>query len=95
MVGFFRDLQAVIVLAWAVVAAGVFQLAFQGPRLNSLSLLVKPNLNYRQSGIREVGVLIVPAVLAASVGQINALVNTMIASSLVTGSISWLYYADR
>ena len=95
VVGFFRDLQAVIVLAWAVVAAGVFQLAFQGPQLNSLSLLVKPNLNYRQSGIREVGVLIVPAVLAASVGQINALVNTMIASSLVTGSISWLYYADR
>ena len=41
------------------------------------------------------GVLIVPAIFASSVGQINALVNTVIASNLVEGSISWLYYADR
>ena len=41
------------------------------------------------------GVLILPAIFASSVGQINALVNTVIASNLVEGSISWLYYADR
>jgi putative peptidoglycan lipid II flippase len=39
--------------------------------------------------------LLVPAIFSASVGQINALVNTMIASMLATGSIAWLYYADR
>ena len=86
---------AVVVLAWAVLLAGLAQLAFQIPSLGALGLLVKPNLNYRHSGVKEMGVLILPAIFASSVGQINALVNTVIASNLVEGSISWLYYADR
>ena len=45
--------------------------------------------------MKQVGHLLVPAIFSASVGQINALVNTMIASTLATGSIAWLYYADR
>ena len=45
--------------------------------------------------MRQVGKLLLPAVFAASVAQINALVNTILASTLITGSISWLYYADR
>ena len=95
IVDFFDGLATVVVLSWSVVMAGIIQLGFQLPSLKGLGLLVKPNLNHRQSGIREIGILIIPAVLSASVGQINALVNTMIASNLVTGSISWLYYADR
>ncbi len=92
---FFESLNAVVVLSWSVVLAGIVQLGFQLPALKSLGLLVRPNLDHRHPGIKEVGTLIIPAVLAASVGQINALVNTMIASNLVAGSISWLYYADR
>ena len=86
---------AVVVLAWAVLLAGLAQLAFQIPSLVFLGLLVKPKFNYRHSGVKEMGFLIVPAIFASSVGQINALVNTVIASNLVEGSISWLYYADR
>ena len=52
---------AVVVLAWAVLLAGLAQLAFQIPSLASLGLLVKPNLNYRHSGVKEMGVLILPA----------------------------------
>jgi putative peptidoglycan lipid II flippase len=36
-----------------------------------------------------------PAVFGVSVGQISLLINTIFASFLVTGSVSWLYYADR
>lgn len=83
------------ILAWGVLAAGVVQLLFQVPALTRLKLLPKPSYAHQHSGVRQVGKLLVPAVLAASVGQINALVNTILASTLITGSISWLYYADR
>ena len=84
-----------LTLAWGVLAAGVIQLIFQLPSMWRLGLIVRPNLDRQHPGVRQVGKLLVPAVLAASVGQINALVNTMLASTLITGSISWLYYADR
>jgi len=89
------DAPAVNVLAWGVMLAGIVQFILQLPWLARLGLLPWPSLNHRHSGVRQVGKLLVPAVLAASVGQINALVNTVLASTLVTGSISWLYYADR
>jgi putative peptidoglycan lipid II flippase len=89
------DAASIVVLAWGVLAAGVVQLALQVPSLARLRLLPKPTLDHRHPEVRQVGRLLVPAVLASSVGQINALVNTMLASMLVTGSISWIYYADR
>ena len=36
-----------------------------------------------------------PAIFGVSVSQINLLLDTLIASFLMTGSISWLYYSDR
>ena len=87
--------ESVTVLAWGVLLAGVVQLLFQVPVLIRLGLLPGPSLQHKHSGVRQVGKLLVPAVLAASVAQINALVNTILASTLITGSISWLYYADR
>ncbi len=86
---------SVVVLAWGVVVAGVVQMLLQLPTLARLGLMPWPKLDTKHPGVRQVGKLLVPAVLAASVGQINALVNTMLASTLITGSISWLYYADR
>ncbi len=54
-----------------------------------------PRVSWTDPGARRVGKLLIPAVLAASVNQINALIDTMLASTLATGSISWLYYSDR
>jgi putative peptidoglycan lipid II flippase len=85
----------VFALAWGVLVAGFAQLAFQGPSLRRLGLLVAPRVSWTDPGARQVGKLLIPAVLAASVNQINALIDTMLASTLVTGSISWLYYSDR
>ena len=85
----------VMALAWGVFAAGVLQLIFQLPSLQRLHLIGIPRLDWRDRGVRKVGVLLVPAVFAASVGQINILVGSILASTLVTGSISWLYYSDR
>ncbi len=94
-IGGFVEATNVVVLAWGVLAAGVVQLLFQLPVLARMGLLPRPRLDAKHEGVGQVGRLLVPAVLAASAGQINALVNTMLASTLTTGSISWLYYADR
>lgn len=87
--------QPVYALAWSVVVAGVLQFAFHMPSLAALKLLKFPRIDWRSKGTRQMLRLLVPAVYAASAGQINILVGTILAASLTVGSVSWLYYADR
>jgi putative peptidoglycan lipid II flippase len=89
------DAKPIVILAWGVLVAGIVQWLMQLPTLWRMRLLPPPRVAKEHPGVRQVGYLLVPAVFSASVGQINALVNTMIASTLATGSIAWLYYADR
>lgn len=83
-----------IELAWAVLLGGVLQLAIQLPFLWRLGLLVRPRWGYH-AGVRRMLRLMVPTLFGSSVGQLTVLMNTFLASMLVTGSISWLYYSDR
>lgn len=82
-------------LAWAVLGGGVLQLAFQLPFLARLHLLPRPRLNWGDPGVRRILRLMTPALVGVSVTQVNLLVDTLIASFLVSGSITWLYYSDR
>ena len=85
----------VLVLAWAVFAGGFAQLALQLPFLARIGMLPRWRLNLRHPGVARVLKLMAPAVFGVSVSQISLLINTIFASFLVTGSVSWLYYADR
>jgi putative peptidoglycan lipid II flippase len=85
----------VLVLAWAVLAGGVLQLALQVPALTRIGMLPRPRLALGDPGVRRVLVLMGPAVIGVSVAQVSLLLNTIFASFLQTGSVSWLYYADR
>jgi len=85
----------VLALAWAVFIGGVLQLAFQIPFLLRLKLLPRIRLKSGDEGAWRVIRLMGPAVFGVSVGQISLLINTIFASLLITGSVSWLYYADR
>ncbi len=87
--------QPVVALAWAIFAAGILQLLLQLPFLWKEGLLPKPQWGWQDSGVKRVLKLMVPALFGVSVSQINLLIDTMIATSLITGSISWLYYSDR
>ena len=87
--------EPVYVLAWGVLAAGLAQLLFQFPSLFRTRFLVAPRVSYRHEGVYRVLKLLGPAVLAASASQINVLVGTILASQLVVGSVSWIYYAER
>ncbi len=82
-------------LAWGVLIAGVAQLAVQLPFLKRLGLLPRPSLGFRDEGVRRIMRLMSPAIFGASVVQVNLLIDTLIASFLAAGSISWLYIADR
>lgn len=86
----------VLALAWAVFAGGVLQLALQLPALARIGMLPRPRLGgFSDPGVRRVMGLMAPALLGVSVAQISLLLNTIFASFLQTGSVSWLYYADR
>ena len=85
----------VLALAWSVALGGVLQLAFLIPFLRQLKLLPRLRLNFRDAGVWRVLKLMGPAVFGVSVGQISLLINTIFASFLVTGSVTWLYFADR
>lgn len=87
--------QPIYALAFGVLVAGVVQLVFQLPALARVNLLVRPAWGWRHPGTRKVMALLLPFVLSSGVYQINALVGTMVASFLVAGSVSWLYFADR
>ena len=87
--------QPIVALAWGVFVAGAVQLAMQLPFLQQLGLLPKPRWGWRHSGVRRILKLMAPAILGSSVAQINLLLDTIIASFLTVGSLSWLYYSDR
>ena len=85
----------VMVLAWAVFLGGVLQLGLQIPYLARIGMLPRPRLAWRDPGVRRILLLMGPAVLGVSVGQLSLMINTIFASFLENGSVSWLYYADR
>lgn len=82
-------------LAAGVFAAGVVQLGCMLPSLARIRLLPLPKWGWRHPGVRKILKLMVPGLFGSSVAQISILLDTLIASFLVTGSISWLYYSDR
>ncbi|SDK12294.1 putative peptidoglycan lipid II flippase [Ferrimonas sediminum] len=87
--------QPELALAWGVFLGGLIQFAFQLPFLLRARLLVRPSWGWNDPGVTKIRTLMIPAMFGVSVSQINLLFDTLIASFLMTGSISWLYYSDR
>lgn len=87
--------QPIMALAWGVFVAGIVQLLFQIPFLLRLRLLPRFRPAGGHEGVRRIIKLMIPALFGSSVAQINLLLDTVIASFLITGSVSWLYYSDR
>jgi putative peptidoglycan lipid II flippase len=83
------------VLAWAVFVGGVLQLLFQLPYLSKLGLMPRFSITLQDEGVWRILKLMGPAIFGVSVTQISMLINTIIASFLISGSVSWLYFADR
>lgn len=80
---------------WGVLIAGFAQLFFQLPFLAQKGLLPWPIASWKDPGVRKVLKLMLPALLGSSVTQISLLLNTVFASFLAVGSVSWLYFSER
>ena len=85
----------VMALAWAVLLGGLLQLAIQLPALAKIGMLPRASFSLTDPGVNRILKLMAPAILGVSVSQISLLINTIFASFLPSGSVSWLYYADR
>ena len=85
----------ILALAWAVFLGGGLQLGIQLPALARIGMLPRFDPAWRDEGVRRILRLMAPAVLGVSVSQVSLLINTIFASFLESGSVSWLYYADR
>jgi len=82
-------------LAWAVFCGGIAQLVFQAPFLLRIGMLPRFRLDFSDSGVWRVMKQMGPAVFGVSISQVSLLINTIFASFLASGSVTWLYYADR
>ncbi|WP_368572024.1 murein biosynthesis integral membrane protein MurJ [Acinetobacter junii] len=87
--------EPIMALGWAVVVAGVLQLAIQIPELWKKNLLIPPKIDFKHEGVDRILKLMLPALFGVSVTQINLLLNTIWASFMQDGSVSWLYSAER
>ncbi|MDY0013683.1 MAG: murein biosynthesis integral membrane protein MurJ [Rhodocyclaceae bacterium] len=85
----------ILVLAWAVFLGGMLQLALQIPALRRIGMLPRFSFSLKDPAVNRIMKLMVPALLGVSVSQISLIINTIFASFLPSGSVSWLYYADR
>ncbi|WP_159715301.1 murein biosynthesis integral membrane protein MurJ [Blochmannia endosymbiont of Camponotus nipponensis] len=85
----------IIGLAWSVIVGGVLQCVYCLPFLKKINMLVIPKIKLYDNGIYRVCKSMIPAIIAVSSNQISLVINTIFASFLRDGSISWMYYADR
>ncbi|WWO95238.1 MAG: murein biosynthesis integral membrane protein MurJ [Candidatus Dasytiphilus stammeri] len=85
----------ILALAWAVLIGGLLQLIYQLPFLKKIGMLVIPRINFYDIGVLRVLKQMVPAIIGVSANQLSIIINTMFASFFVSGSISWMYYAER
>ncbi len=85
----------VITLALGVLAGGVIQFLFQIPFLWKRGITFRFNFNFRHPAIKRIGLLMVPGLIGTAVYQINVFIDTIFASFLPSGSVSYLFFADR
>jgi len=82
-------------LAYGVVAGGACQVALQVAALRRRGVSLAPLWEPTNEAVRRSAVLLLPAVLGTAIFQVNVLIGTVLASLLPTGSVSYLWYADR
>ena len=95
LIGVGANLSIPLCLAWGVLLAGLVQWLTQLPALYNRGMFWLGAWSLAHPGVRRVAGLMLPTVFGAAVYQLNVVLNTVLASFLAQGSISYLYYADR
>ncbi len=87
--------QQVVGWAWGAMIGGAMQMLIQVPPVFKQGFRWRPLLKWNHQGLKKIVRLMGPAVLGLSVTQINLFINTLIASFLPQGSVTYLYYGNR
>lgn len=90
-----RMTPAILSLAVGVVAGGLGQLLVQLPEVRRLGVPLRPTLDWSHPAVREIGRRLWPVAFSLAAVQLTVVVNTLLASLLPAGTVSYLYYADR
>ncbi len=85
----------IMALAVGVLAGGLGQFLVQLPELRRLGVPLMPALDWSHPAVRQVARRLWPAVFSLAAVQVTVIVNTLLASLLQGGTVSYLYYADR
>jgi putative peptidoglycan lipid II flippase len=85
----------ILSLVIGVLAGGLGQVLVQVPAMRRLGLFVAPAFAVRHPALGRIARLLLPSVFGLAAVQVTVFVNTLLASLLAAGSISYLYYADR
>ncbi|WDI78380.1 murein biosynthesis integral membrane protein MurJ [Candidatus Purcelliella pentastirinorum] len=85
----------IVGLAWSVLFGGCLQFLYPLPFLKKLGLLVFPYFNFRNIKIYHIFYKIIPMMIVTFISQISVFINTILSSYFTTGSVSWIYYAER
>ncbi|MFZ5595814.1 MAG: murein biosynthesis integral membrane protein MurJ [Bacillota bacterium] len=82
-------------LALGTLLGVVSQWLFQIPEIRKCRFPFNWNLDFSHPGLKKIGRLILPVIIGSGAGQINFVVDRMMASGLVEGSIAALNYATK
>jgi len=85
----------IVSLAIGVLVGGVGQLVLQAPELIVADIPLRPSRELRHPALGRLLRLLLPSVFGLAAAQVTIFINTLLASLLRSGSISYLYYADR
>jgi putative peptidoglycan lipid II flippase len=92
---YYRLRKPAVALAIGVLTGGMLQFFFQVPFLIRKKIRFRWSFNFRHPAIRQIGLLMIPGLIGTAVYQINELIDTIFATSLPVGSVSYLFYAGR
>ena len=87
--------EPIVGVAIGVIVGGILQVALQIPWVLKKGLSLAPCWMPNHPAMKRIGLLMLPAIFGSAIYQFNQFIGTLLASFLVDGSISWLYYADR
>lgn len=94
---FFRDffIPQIKVIAFGVLFGSFLQLLYYFPFLKKINMLSFPRFHFSDVGIKKLIQLMLPAMIFSFLNQLSLFFNTVFASYLKVGSISWIHYANR
>lgn len=87
--------RALIGLAIGTLVGGFLQFVVQLPKLRTVGFRFRPDFHWRDPGVRQILVLMIPSVIAASAVQVNVFMNTSFVTHFSPAAVSWLNNAFR